>query len=137
MRVRQLALMLLILVLPWQSLAAVELPTAVHDHSAAVLGLLAKIGGDAGAAQHAHRHHAAHQDHDQEGPITVQEHDPGSTDVTHSTCTNVCCSPALAASEAAPLAAANDHGWVIPCATAPLPSRPADRLERPPRSCLV
>jgi hypothetical protein len=136
-RVRKLALILLILVLPWQSFAAVELPTAVHDHNAAVLGLLTKLHGGASGAQHEHRHHSAHQDHDQDGLTSIHDHDTGSGDSTHSTCTDVCCSPALAAPATSPLAAADNHGWAIPFAAHPLSSRPLDCLEHPPRNFLV
>jgi hypothetical protein len=82
-------------------------------------------------------HHAGDQHHDDGGPSTVHGEDSGSTGATHSACTDVCCSPALPAPEASPLASANAHGWIVPSPTAPLPSRPADRLERPPRSSLV
>lgn len=134
LRMRELALILLILVLPWQSVAAVEGTTAVYDHNAA-LWLPAEIDGDAAGAQHAHRHHAAQQHHDNDGPMTAQSHDTDSTGATHGTCTDVCCYPALAA-PVTWLSAADNHGWAIPFAEHPLASRPLDCLEPPPRNLL-
>jgi hypothetical protein len=135
-RIRKLALMLLILVLPWQSLAAFELPTAVHDRHAAVLGLT-KVSGDAVSAEHVHRHHAADQDHDNDGRVTVQNDDTDSSDTAHTACTDVCCSPALAAPAALSPSDLANHGWAIAFAAPPLASRPLDCLEHPPRSSLV
>lgn len=134
-RIRTLAVMLLVLVLPWQALAAGAMP-AVHNHGAAAIGLLAKTDANAASAQHVDARHAGHEHHEDGGVAAVQGHDSGSTSAAHGTCTDVCCSPALAANGALPLTA-NHHGLMIPLATHRLPSRAPDSLERPPRSFLV
>jgi hypothetical protein len=128
MRVRRLAVVLLVLVLPWQAPAA--MPTALHHHDA--------TPDDAGAAS-VHRVHAnaGHQHHNHAGAAAVQDHESGSTDTTHGICTNACYSPVLAVDAALALAAADDHGLMIPFAMHRLPSRAPDSLERPPRNSLV
>jgi hypothetical protein len=134
-RIRKLAAMLLVLVLPWQALAAVAMP-AVHNHGAAAIGLLAKTDANAASAQHVNARHAGPEHHENGGVAAVQGHDSGSTSAAHGTCTDVCCSPALAA-DGAPLATADHHRLMIPFATHRLPSHAPDSLERPPRSFLV
>lgn len=123
--------MLLVLVLPWQALAAAAMPTALHHHDA--------TPDHAGAAS-VHRVHAnpaGHQHHNHAWAAAVQDHESGSTDTTHGTCTEVCYSPVLAVDGALALAAADDHGLMIPFAMYRLPSRAPDSLERPPRNSLV
>jgi len=131
MRVRKPAIVLLLLVLPWQVLAAVAMPGAAHHHEVTAL--------EAGAASlhHAHAHHAGHQHHQHAASNSAQHQESGSTNASHSTCTDVCCSPALAASCDLPLAATDQHGLMIPVATHRLPWRAPDSLERPPRNSLV
>jgi len=131
-RARNLAIMLLLLVLPWQALGAVQMP-AVHDHGAATIGLLAKTGANAASASHVDARHAGHDHHENDGVAAVQ----GSTSAAYDTCTEVCCSPTLAADGALPLATADHHGLMFPFAMHRLPSHALDSLERPPRSFLV
>jgi hypothetical protein len=133
---RKLAVMLLVLVLPWQALGAVAMP-AVHNHGDAAIGLLAKTDVNAASAAHVDARHAGHDHHENGGVAVVQGHDSGSTSAAYDTCTEVCCSPALAMDGALPLAAADHHGLMIPFATHCLPSRAPDSLERPPRNSLV
>jgi hypothetical protein len=128
--------MLLVLVLPWQALTAVAMP-AVHSHGAAAIGLLSKIDANAASVLHADTRHAGHEHHENGGVAAVQDRDSGSTSVAYGTCTDVCCSPALVAHGALPLATADHHGLMIPFATQRLPSPAPDSLERPPRSFLV
>jgi len=130
-RIRKLAVMLLVLVLPWQALTAVAMP-AVHNHGAAAIGLLAKTDANVASAQHVDARHAGHEHQENGGVAAVQGHDSGSTSAAHGTCTDVCCSPALAADGALPLPTADHHGLMIPFATHRLPSRAPDCLERPP-----
>ena len=124
--------MLLLLVLPWQALGAVQMP-AVHTHGAATIGLLAKTDANAASASHVDAHHAGHDHHEHGGVAALQ----GSTSAAYGTCTEVCCSPTLAADGALPLATADHHGLMIPFAMYRLPSRAPDSLERPPRNSLV
>ena len=123
--------MLLVLVLPWQHLMAVALPTAHHHHDSTAVDDSAATPHDADA------HYAADQRHEYAGTTLAQVQESRSTDAAHSTCTDVCCSPALAADEALPLATADHRGLMIPSATHQLPSRVPDPLERPPRNSLV
>jgi hypothetical protein len=131
-RARNLAIMLLLLVLPWQALGAVQMP-AVHDHGAATIGLLAKTGANAASASHVDARHAGHDHHENGGVAAVQ----GSTSAAYDTCTEVCCSPTLAVDGALALAAADDQGLMIPFAMHRLPSRAPGSLERPPCNSLV
>lgn len=134
-RIRKLAVMLLVLVLPWQALPAFAKP-GVHYHGTAAIGPLAKTDANAASAHHVNAGHAGHDHHENGGVAAVQGHDSGSTSAAHGTCTEVCCSPALAADGAMPLA--TDHrGLMIPFATPRLPSPTPDSLERPPSSFLV
>ena len=129
--VRNLAVMLLVLVLPWQPLAAVAMPTAFHHHGALT------VAGGVAISHDADTHHAGHQ-HDQHAGVTLsQDQGSGSTDTTLGTCTDVCCSPALAADSALPFVAVEHGGSAIPFATHRLPSRSPDSLERPPRNSLA
>ena len=131
MRVRKLAAVLLLLVLPWQALAAVAVPGAAHHHDATAL--------DAGAASlhRTHAHDAGHPHHQHAASNSAQRQGSGSTDTSHAACTDVCCSPALAATCDLPLAATDQHGLMIPVAAHRLPWRAPDSLERPPRNSLV
>jgi hypothetical protein len=130
-RIRNLAVMLLVLVLPWQPLAAGAMPTAFHHHGA--------IAVDASAAtpHDANTHYTGHQHHEHDGATLSQDQGPGSNDTAHDTCTDACCSPALAADSALPLVAVEHRGSAIPFATHRLPSRAPDSLERPPRNLLA
>jgi hypothetical protein len=123
--------MLLVLVLPWQALAAVAMPTASHHHDATA------VNPTAATTRDANTHHAGHQHHEHAGATLAQDQGSGSTDTAHGACTDVCCSPALAAPDRSPLAPTDGHAWVIPFATHRLPSRAPDSLDRPPRSFLV
>jgi hypothetical protein len=133
---RKLAVMLLVLVLPWQALGAVAMP-AVHNHGDAAIGLLAKTDANAASAAHVDARHAGHDHHENGDVAAVQGNDSGSTHAAYGACTEVCCSPALATDGALLLAPVDDHGLLIPSATYRLPSRPPDSLERPPRNSLV
>ena len=135
-RIRNLAVMLLVLVPPWQVLPAVAMP-AVHNHGVAAIRLLAKTDANAASAHHVDARHAGHAHHENGGVEAVQGHDSGSTSTAHGACTDVCCSPALAANGALPLTTADHHGLMTPLATHRLPSRAPDSLDRPPRSFLV
>jgi hypothetical protein len=134
-RIRKLAVTLLVLVLPWQALPAFAKP-AVHYHGTAAIGLLAQTDANVASAQHVDTRHAGHERHENGGVDAVKAHDSGSTSTAHGTCTEVCCSPVLAADGALPLAA-DHHGLMIPFATHRLPSPAPDSLERPPSSFLV
>jgi hypothetical protein len=129
--IRKLAVMLLVLVLPWQALAAVATPAAPHHHDATA------AAASAATAHDADTHHAGHQHHEHTGATLAQDQGSGSTDTAHGTCTDVCCSPALISDGALSVATAIDHGSIIPSATHRLPSRAPDSLERPPRNSLV
>ena len=131
MLIRELAVMLLVLVLPWQALAAVAMPTAAHYHDATAVAVSVAAPHDADTR------HAGHQHREHGGVTLAQDQESGSTEAAHGTCTNVCHSPALAADTASSLAIADHRGLLIPFATHPLPSRAPDSLERPPRSSLV
>ena len=85
-RIRKLAVMLLVLVLPWQALAVTAMPTVLHHHYATAV--------DA-SPHHADAHLAGHQHHGYAAANLAQDHGSGSTDTAHGTCTDVCCSPAL------------------------------------------
>ena len=130
MRIRKFAVILLILVLPWQALAAVAVPSGLHHHHAMT------VDASAATAHDADSHHAGHHQHEHAGAMLSQDQGSGSTD-THDTCTDVCCSPALATDGEVTLAAADHRGLVIPFATHRLPSRAPDSIERPPRNSLV
>jgi hypothetical protein len=131
MRARNLVVMLLVLMLPWQSFAALAVSTAAHHHDGAAGGHAASIDG---TAHHAHDSRAADQNHDHAGISS----DPGDgSTAIDATCADVCCSPALATYDPMLFATMNHHGWVIPFAMHRLPSPALDPLERPPSSFLV
>ena len=122
--VRKLAVMLLVVVLPWQAVAS--MPTALHHHEATV------VEADAASAHHAGAHHDGRT-----GANSAHDHESGSTGTAQGTCTDICCAAALVADATLPIAAADHHGLTIPFATHRLPSRAPDLLERPPRNSLV
>jgi hypothetical protein len=128
MQARKLVVMLLVLLLPWQSFAALAVSPASHHHDAATeIGHLASVA----ATHHGHEHYAANQHHDHAGAPS----DPDGSAASAS-CTDVCCSPALVTIDPV-FAATIGHSWVIPFAMHRPPSRAPDRLERPPCSFLV
>ena len=129
MQARKVVVTLLVVLLPWQSFAALAISPASHHHDAAEVGHPAS----AAATHHLHEHHVADQHHD----VTGASPDPDDGSTAESIpCTDICCSPALATIDPA-FTATNGHSWVIPFAMHRLPSRAPDRLERPPRSLLV
>jgi hypothetical protein len=127
MRVRKFVVALLVLLLPWQSFAALAASPASHHHEAAEIGHVANAGG----TDHAHEHPATDQHHDHAGAPS----DPDESAASAS-CTDVCCSPALVTIDPG-FAITSGHSWVIAFAMHRPPSRAPDRLERPPRSFLV
>ena len=72
MRARNLVVTLLVLMLPWQSFAALAISSASHHHDANEIGRLANAGG----TQHAHEHHVGDQPRDNAG--APSDHDDGS-----------------------------------------------------------
>jgi hypothetical protein len=129
MRVRHFAVMLLVLVLPWQALTVVAMPTGLHYHDATAV--------NAEPLHHAHAHHAGYQHREHDGSTSPHNQEPGSTDTSQGTCTEDCCSEVLVADGPVSLGIADHQGLIIPFATHRLPSRTPDSLERPPRNSLV
>ena len=82
MRARNLVVTLLVLMLPWQSFAALAISSASHHHDANEIGRLANAGG----TQHAHEHHEGDQPRDNAGASS--DHDDGSA-AASAACTNV------------------------------------------------
>src|SRR6266702_4766677 len=113
--VRKLAVVLLLLVLPWQAVAS--MPTALHHHEATA------VDADAASPHHAAAHHAGPT-----GATLAHDHVSGSTGTAQGTCTDICCAAALVADATLPIAAAGHHGLTIPFATHRLPSRAPDLL---------
>ena len=137
-RLRQLPVMLLLLVLPWQTLA-VGMPTAMHEHDAARLPTSAEASVASSSDEHAH--HAGHQQRADAGEPSVHHGesvpDAATPDAMSIECTDLCCFAALMGTVSLQLPATDRHGLVIPFFTHQLPSRAPDSLERPPRRFVV
>jgi hypothetical protein len=128
MRARKVVVTLLVLLLPWQSFAALAISPASHIHDAAEIGQMAGAAG----THHTHERHVV--DRHPANVDASSDHDDGSPGGS-TACTDVCCSPALVTIDSV-FAASRGHCSVIPLAMHRLPSRAPDRLERPPRSFL-
>jgi hypothetical protein len=130
MRVRKLAMMLLVLVLPWQAVTAASMPASLHHHASIA------IEADAATPHDGHAHPAYHQHADHNGSTLAQDDESGSADTAHGTSTDISCAAALVADATLAVAAAGRHELTIPFATHRLPSPAPDLLERPPRNAL-
>jgi hypothetical protein len=130
-RLRQLTVMLLLLVLPWHTLAA-----GMHEHDAGGLPTSAEASVASSGDEHAH--HAGHHQRADGGVTSVHHGEsvpnaatPGAMSIE---CMDVCCFTALIGTGSPQLPATDRHGLVIPFFTHPFPSRAPDSLERPPSS---
>ena len=137
-RLRQLTVMLLLLVLPWQTLGA-GMPTAMHEHDAA--GRPTSAGSSVASSGVEHAHHAGQQKRADARVTSVHQGEslpndamPGAMSIE---CIDLCCFTALIGTESLQLPATDRHGLVIPFFTHQLPSRAPDSLERPPNRFVV
>ena len=137
-RLRQLTVVLLLLVLPWQTLAA-GMPTAMHEHDAA--GRPTSAGSSVASSGDEYAHHVGHRQRADAGVTSLHHGESVPNDATPGAmsieCMDLCCFTAVIGTASLQLPATDRHGLVIPFFTHQLPSRAPDSLERPPNRFVV
>lgn len=131
-RICHLAVVLLLLVLPLQALAAglmLVVSQTYHANSLAGFSTTVAHGEEVGPTV------AAHHEHSGAGGLVPHHHDgDGSTDSACSGCGECCCPVSLLSAQSVAIAAIDGSGASVPFLASPVPDVLPHRLERPPRS---
>ena len=143
-RFKFFAVVLLLLTLPMQSMAAASMLVCNgDDHSTWLTTIVngeghSDAGNGASSLSHQHAAHAANDHH----PGTIESIVVGAGDDKHpaascSSCSDCCCAASLPSPGQSMLAAIGSSGAAVSTIAQPVSGYVPDRLDRPPRSTLV